>query len=390
MALRRAPALQDRDVERDQLSRLLDTARAGESAALVVRGEAGIGKTALLDLVAAQASGFDVARIAGTESEMELPFAGLHQLCAPMLEHLDALPEPQRDALRVTFGLMAGQAPDRFLVGLATLSLLAEVALRRPLLCIVDDAQWLDAQSGQVLGFVARRILAESVLLIFGVREPSQDRHLVGLPDLTLPPLTEADARALLQSVVPGRVDAHVRDRVVAETRGNPLALLELPRGMTAAELAGGFAVASTRGIPVQLEEHFARRLESLPPASRRLLLLAAADPSGDANLMWRAAQTLGIESDAADALDDEQLVEIEGNVRFRHPLVRSAIYSRAAPADRRAVHLALAAAVDPQTDPDHRRCRFSGAFRRPDSRRRAAGRSSFGRGGDPRPGRGV
>jgi DNA-binding CsgD family transcriptional regulator len=355
MALRRAPLLQDRDAERDQLRQLLDTARAGESAALVVRGEAGIGKTALLDHVAQQASGFDVARIAGTQSEMELPFAGLHQLCAPMLDQLDALPEPQRDALRVTFGLTSGHVPDRFLVGLVTLSLLSEVALKRPLLCIVDDAQWLDAASGQVLGFVARRILAESVLLFFGFREPSADHHLLGLPDLTLQPLTDEDARALLAATVPGRVDTHVRDRVVAETRGNPLALLELPRGMTAAELAGGFAVATARDLPTQLEQHFSRRLGSLPPASRRLLLLATAEPSGDVSVLWRAARTLGIERDAAVALEDEQLLEIGRHVRFRHPLVRSAIYSGATPADRREAHVALAGAIDPQTDPDRR-----------------------------------
>jgi hypothetical protein len=250
MALRRAPAFQDRAVERDQLSQLLDTARAGESAALVVRGEAGMGKTALLDHIALQASGFDVARIVGTESEMELPFAGLHQLCAPMLNRLDALPEPQRDALRVTFGLTSGDVPERFFVGLATLSLLAEMASKRPLLCIVDDAQWLDAASGQVLGFVARRILAESVLLFFGVREPTEDRNLLGLPDLTLPPLADQDARALLDANIPGRLNARLRDRIVADTRGNPLALLELPSGMTAAELASGFSVPRTGDLP--------------------------------------------------------------------------------------------------------------------------------------------
>jgi DNA-binding CsgD family transcriptional regulator len=337
------------------LGRLFVGARGGESAALVVRGEAGIGKTALIEHAAGQASGFEVVRIAGVEFEMELPFAGLHQLCAPMLDHLTALPEPQRDALRVTFGLATGKVPDRFLVGLATLSLLSEVAQKRPLLCVIDDGQWLDAESGQVLGFVARRLLAESVLLLFAVREPTEVRHLQGLPDLTLPPLTDDDARALLNAAVPGRLDVRVRDRLVAETRGNPLALLELPRGMTAAELAGGFPGPPAQDLPAQIEESFFRRLESLPEPSRRLLLLAAAEPSGDVSLLWQAAGTLAIEREAAVVLDEEQLLEIDGHVQFRHPLVRSAIYSRAAPAHRREAHLALAEVINPQTDPDQR-----------------------------------
>jgi predicted ATPase len=353
MGPQRSLVFRGRSSELDQLGRLLDKARAGESAALVVRGEAGIGKSALLDHCAGQASDFQIVRIAGVESEMELPFAGLHQVCAPMLHKLDTLPGPQRSALGVAFGLVSGDPPDRFLVALATLSLLAEVALKRPLLCLVDDAQWLDAASGQVFGFVGRRMLAESVLMLFALREPTEDRHLVGLPVLTLRGLTDDDARGLLVAATPGRVDPRVRDRIVAETRGNPLALLELPKGMTAPELAGGFPVPHSRRLPGQLEEHFLRRIEKLPETTQRLMLVAAADPTGDVALLWRAAQTLGIGREAAAGIEAGQLLEIGRQVRFRHPLVRSAIYSGASSEDRRAAHLALAAAIDPQTDPD-------------------------------------
>ena len=261
MPAQRRPAFRGRASERRVLDRLLDDARRGESAVLVIRGEAGVGKSALLRHCARQASGFRVAQIAGVESEMELPFAGLHQLCAPMLAQLGALPEPQQDALRVAFGLSSGPAPDRFLVALAALSLLAEVAAERPLLCLVDDAHWLDGASGQVLGFVARRVVAESLLIVFAVREPADERLLAGLPDLSLGGLPEEEAHALLGAVIPGRLDDRVRDRIVAETRGNPLALLELSRAMTAAELAGGFALPHAGDLPGQIEEHYVRRL---------------------------------------------------------------------------------------------------------------------------------
>src|SRR3954454_8994613 len=218
MAARRQPVLLGRAGERQAFERLLENVRGGQSAVLVLRGDAGVGKTALLHHCARQASGFRVARLAGVESEMELPFAGLHQLCAPMLDRLDALPEPQRAALRVALGLSSGPAPERFLVALAALSLLAEVATERPLLCLVDDAQWLDSASGQVLGFVARRLLAESVAIVFAVRDPSEDRELVGLPELALSGLPDEDARALLATVLPGRLDERIRDRLLAET----------------------------------------------------------------------------------------------------------------------------------------------------------------------------
>src|SRR5829696_8008042 len=265
MAGRRPSVLLGRADEREVLDRLLENVRAGQSAVLVVRGEAGVGKTALLHYCARQASGFRVARIAGVESEMELPFAGLHQLCAPMLGRLGALPQPQQSALGVALGLSSGPAPDRFLVALAALSLLAEVAAERPLLCLVDDAQWLDGASGQVLGFVARRLLAESVAIVFAVRDPTDERVLVGLPELPLEGLAEEDARALLASVIPGRLDERVTDRLVAETRGNPLALLELPRRLSATQLPGGFGLVGSQELSGRIEESFLRRFDELP-----------------------------------------------------------------------------------------------------------------------------
>lgn len=361
MAAQRSTMFRGRTAEQDRMEQLLHRVRGGESAVLVVRGESGIGKTALIEDCVGRATGFQVVRIAGIESEMELPFAGLHQLCAPMLAQAATIPDPQQNALRVAFGLTSGNAPDRFLVALATLSLLAEAALKHPLLCVVDDAQWLDAASGQVFGFVARRLVAESVLMLFAIRRAGEDgelpadRQLTGVPELTLQGLADDDARALLEHATTGRLDANVRDRIVAEARGNPLALLELPRSMTAAELSGGFACPDSRDLRGQLEEHFLKRLETLPEATQRLMLVAAADPTGNAALLWRAAQALGIDREAAVPVDGGQLVDIGARVRFRHPLVRSAIYSGASSKERRAAHLALAASVDPRTDPDHR-----------------------------------
>src|ERR687898_1030154 len=390
MAGRRPSVLLGRAGERQVLDGLLENVRGGQSAVLVIRGEAGVGKTALMHYCARQASGFRVARIAGVESEIELPFAGLHQLCAPMLGRLGALPQPQQVALGVALGRSSGPAPDRFLVALAALGLLAEVAAERPLLCLVDDAQWLDDASGQVLGFVARRLLAESVMILLAVREQAHEHPFVGLPELHLRGLPEQDARALLATVVPGRLDDHVRDRIVAETRGNPLALLELPRGMTAAELAGGFALPDGRDVPGHIEEHYLPRHGLLPEATQRLMLLAAADPTGDATLLWRAAQRLGTEREAATPAETLQLLEIGARVRFRHPLVRSAVYRVAPQQDRQAVHLALAAATDPQVDPDRRAWHLAAAAPGPDEEvaselEQSAGRAQA-RGGPPAP----
>jgi DNA-binding CsgD family transcriptional regulator len=349
------PKLLGRDSERTALDRLVDEVRAGRSQVLVLRGEAGVGKTALLDYVVGRASGCRVVRAAGVESEMEIAFAGLHQLCAPMLGSLARVPGPQREALSTAFGLSAGEAPDRFLVGLAALGLLSEAAEERPLVCLVDDAQWLDRASAQVLAFVARRLLAESVAVVFSVRDPGDDQELAGLPELVVAGLSGTDAGALLDSVVPGRLDERVRDRIVAETRGNPLALVELPRGLTAAELAGGFGRPDVRPLANRIEQSFQRQLESLPTETQRLLLIAAAEPVGDATLLWSAAKRLGIGADAADPAEAAGLIELGARVRFSHPLVRAAAYRAAAVPDRRRVHRALAEATDPGTDPDRR-----------------------------------
>jgi len=355
MAAERPQAFRGRTSEREALDRMLQNVRGGQSAVLVIRGEAGVGKTALLRYAAGQASGFRLAQIGGVESEMELPFAGLHQLCAPMLERLDALPEPQQRALSVALGLSSGDPPDRFLVALATLSLLAEVAEEQPLLCFVDDAQWLDGASGQVLGFVARRLLAESVAMMFAVRKEADERELVGLPELSLGGLDAEDARALLATVIPGRLDERVRDRIVGETRGNPLALLELPRGLSAAQLAGGFGLPDVLPLSGRIEESFVRRLEVLPDETRLLLLVAAADPVGDPALLWRAAGLLEVGAAAFEPAERAGLLEVGEQVRFRHPLVRSALYGSASTQERRRVHGVLAEVTDAALEPDRR-----------------------------------
>jgi DNA-binding CsgD family transcriptional regulator len=347
--------LRGRRAEREALDRQLQRVRAGQSSVQVLRGEAGIGKTALLAYVAEQASECRVARVAGVESEMELAFAGLHQLCAPMLDGLEALPGPQRDALRVAFGMQDGNAPDRFLVALAILSLLAEVAETQPLVCLVDDVQWLDRASAQALAFVARRLLAERIAMVFAVREPSEHDELHGLPELVVNGLGDDEARSLLAAAMPGRLDERVLDQIIAETRGNPLALLELPRGLTPGELAGGFGLPEARPLASRVEETFVRRIEALPPETRRLLLLAAAEQVGDVSLLWRAAERLGIRGDAGRAAEESALIELGIRVRFRHPLMRSAAYRAADFHDRQEAHRALAEATDPQTDPDRR-----------------------------------
>jgi DNA-binding CsgD family transcriptional regulator len=346
-----AEVLHGRRVERGALERLLGAVRGGRGRVLVVCGEPGVGKTALLESVIGSASGFRVMRAAGVESEMELAFAALQQLCAPMLDRLDRLPAPQQDALSVAFGLRAGNAADRFLVGLAVLSLFSEVAQEQPLLCVVDDAQWLDRASAQALVFVARRLLAESVALVLVTRDPSEE--LTGLQALVIEGLPTGDARALLGSALRVPLDERVRERIVAETRGNPLALLELPRGMTPGELAGGFGLLDTPGLSGRIEDSFRRRLAGLPSDTQRLLLVAAAEPVGDPVLVWRAAGRLGIAVQAA--ADTDGLLTIAARVTFRHPLVRSAVYRAASPEERQTVHRALADATDPEVDPDRR-----------------------------------
>ena len=353
--------------------------RRGESRSLVVRGEAGIGKTALLDYLVASASDLWVVRAVGVESEIELAYASLHQLCLPLLDRLDRLPAPQRQALEIVFGLTAGSVPDRFLVGLAVLSLFAAAAEERPLLCVVDDAQWLDQSSALTLAFVARRLLAEPVGIVFVAREPGEG--LQNVPELEVRGIGDDDARALLTSAVRFKLDAAVRDRIVAETRGNPLALLQLPLGLTGAQLAGGFGLMGARALTGRIQESFVRRLELLSADGRRLLLVAAAEPVGDPLLVWRAAGRLGIAPSAADAAQAEGLLEIGGRVTFQHPLARSAIYRSAAPADRRVVHQALADATDSEADPDRRAWHLAAAAAGPDEQvaaelERVAGRA--------------
>jgi DNA-binding CsgD family transcriptional regulator len=344
----------------------------------MVRGEAGVGKSALLEYAAGAATDMRVARSAGVESEMELAFASLHQLCAPLLDRLEVLPGPQRDALRVAFGLRAGAAPDRFLIGLAVLTLLAEVAEDRPLLCVVDDAQWLDRASAQVLAFAARRLLAEPVGLVFAAREPGE--AFGGLAELEVRGLPDQDARALLRSVVRFRLDEQVQDRILGETNGNPLALLELPRGLSLTQLAGGFGLPGAQPVPARIEERFRRRLEALPAETRSLLLVAAAEPAGDPVLVWRAAGRLGIPASAAKAARADGLVEIGARVRFRHPLVRSAVYSAASVPERRAAHRALAEATDAGRDPDRRAWHLAAAAPGPDEQVAAELERSAGR----------
>ncbi|WBB62467.1 AAA family ATPase [Streptomyces sp. WMMC500] len=364
---RPGPRLFGRGAECEALDRLVAAVRGGHSSVLVLRGDPGIGKTVLLDHVAGAAADCRLVRVAGVESEMELAFGGLHQLCAPFLDHLDHLPEPQRAALGTAFGLSAGEVPERFLVGLAVLSLLADVAEGEPLICVIDDAQWLDRVSVQTLAFVARRLLAERVGLVLAVREPFLVRELAGLPEAVVRGLGDADARALLASVVPGRLDRAVRDRFVAETQGNPLALSELPRGLTPAELAGGFGRPDARRLVDRIEESFLRRVAELPAETRRLLLIAAADPVGDVALLARAAESLGIEASAAAPAEAAGLVSLGTRVRFRHPLVRSAAYRVATTGDRQKVHAALAEATDPATDPDRRVWHLANAAAGPD-----------------------
>jgi hypothetical protein len=310
-----------RRVEIAVLDQLVDAVCAGGSRALVISGESGVGKTALLDYVGERASKCRVIRASGVQSEMELAFAALHQLCGPILNRLERLPEPQRDALQTAFGMVAGPPPDLFLIGLAVLSLLSEATDERPLVCLVDDEQWLDDASAQVLAFVARRLVAESVGLVFAAPVPGPE--LAALPHLVVDGLPDAEARALLDTVLSGPLDSEVRDQIVAETHGNPLALVELPRGLTNQQLAGGFGLPTTARVPGTVEENFRRRIDAMPDQTRELLLLAAAEPIGDPALIWAAAAQLGIDGDAAAPAVDAGLVEFGPRVRFRHPLAR-------------------------------------------------------------------
>ncbi|MFI5610354.1 ATP-binding protein [Amycolatopsis sp. NPDC051903] len=350
---RRAAELIGRRAECAVLDQLISAVRSGESRALVVHGEPGVGKTALLDYVAAQALGCRVLRSNGVQVEMDLPFARLHQLCAPMLDRLDRVPGPQRAALRTAFGISEGPTPNVFHVGLAVLSLLSSVAEEQPLICVIDDHQWLDTASASALAFVARRIGGESVGLVVATRDIGAD--LGGLPGLPVRGLPVGESQALLETALSGPVDARIRHQIVVETGGNPLALLELPRGLTPTELAGGFGLPGAMSLSGSIEESFARRAGALPEAAKQLLLVASSEPSGDPALLWRAAAWLDIEADSITPAVEEGLVELGIRVRFRHPLVRSAVYRSASAEARQQAHRALAEATDPELDPDRR-----------------------------------
>lgn len=372
--------LVDRYAERRQLDALLDHVRRGLSRSLVIRGEAGVGKSALLEYLVAEASGYRVIRVAGVQAEAELAFAGMHQLCSPLLDRLDQIPRPQRDALGTAFGLRSGPSPDRFLVGLAVLSLLADAATEEPLLCTIDDAQWLDETSAQTLTFVARRLMAESVALVFALRDSADEQTFTGLSRLDVAGLPPEHARELLSAVIPGPMDERVRDRIVAETRGNPLALLELPQDLSYAELSGGFGPPDAQQLTDRIENIFQRRLAPLPAATRRLLLVAAVEPAGDATLVRRAAQRLGIAIDTVDPAQFAGLVQFHDRITFRHPLVRSAIHGEATPEERWEAHRALAEVTDPTRDADRRAWHLAQAASGPDDTIAAELEQSAGR----------
>jgi AAA ATPase domain len=367
-----------------RLDELLEAVRAGQSGTLVLRGEAGIGKTALLEYAAERGRGFPIARAVGVESEMELPFAALHQLCLPLLDGLERLAPPQREALATAFGLSSGPRPDRFLVGLAVLSHLSDAGGSQALICLVDDAQWLDRSSAQVLSFVARRLQAESIVLLFAQRDADGVDELAGPPELRLRGVSEADARELLVAPGTGPLDERIRDRIIAETRGNPLALLELPRGMLAGGLAGGFLLPGESALPGRIEASFRMQVGLVPRETQRLLLVAAAEPLGDPPLLWRAAGKLAISIDAGSPAEAEELIQVRTRVTFRHPLLRSAIYRAASPDERRESHRALAEATDVGVDPDRRAGHDAHATLAPDDDvatelERSAGRAHAG-----------
>jgi len=363
-----SPGLVDRAREKAALGGLLDAVRNGLSGTLVLRGEAGIGKTALLDWAITSANDFRVVRALGIESEMELGFAGLHQLVVPFLSRLERLPASQHHALASAFGLIADGPPDRFQVGLATLTLMADAAADVPLLCVIDDTQWLDLESADVLCFVARRLYADRIAFLFAVREPIERRvSLAGVPELHIGGLTERDAIRLVASVATGPVDGQVSQRIIAETQGNPLAILELTAELTPRQLSNTLLLPDPLPIGSRLQQRFIRQLKGLPAATQTLLLLAAAEPSGDAVVLWRAAKALGLDRQALAPAEANRLMVVGPHVAFRHPLIRSAIYYKAPAAERRRMHEVLAAATDATIDHDRHAWHRAAAAVEPD-----------------------
>jgi DNA-binding CsgD family transcriptional regulator len=369
-----------RRAECEFLDAALTDALDGRSRVVVLRGEAGAGKSALVSYLTERADGWRLATAVGIESEAELAYSGVHQLCAPMLDHVDQLPIPQREALGTVFGLRSADPPDRFLVGLATLTLLADVADHQPLLCVIDDAHWLDAASAQIVLFVARRFLAERIVLVCVARAGIGDGVLAGLPALPVDGLGDGDARTLLLQNLPGPVDAAVCEQIIVESHGNPLALLELPRTWNTAELAGGFGIPARQPVGSKIEQSFAKRLRLLPAATQLFVLAAAAEPLGDPLLLHRTAENLGLDPAASGPALDAGLLNIGGRVEFAHPLVRSAAYSSATADDRQRVHRALAEATDPERDPDRRAWHRARAAPTPDENVAAELERSAGR----------
>ena len=348
--------LYGRDAERAAIGALLEAARASQSGALVLRGEPGVGKTALLEDARERAADMYVLSAKGVESESELPFAALHQLLRPALSHLDQLPAPQATALRCALGLEEGSANERFLVFAAGLTLLSEMAERRPVLCVVDDAHWLDTASADALLFVARRLHAEGIAMLFGAREGEvRGFEAAGVPVLALEGLDDEAARMLLSRA--GDAAPFVVERLIEQSRGNALALVELPSALSKAQLAGQEPLSETLPLTRQVESVFLERVRRLPRGSQRVLLLAAAVDAEDAALVDRAADVLGARPRALDAAEQAGLVSVHGNrLEFRHPLVRSAVYGAATSSERRAVHGAIAEALANDDRHAHRR----------------------------------
>ncbi len=349
----RSSAFLGRRRESAEIDRLLRAARDGHGGALLLSGGAGIGKTALVENRIGQLRGFTPVRAVGVQGELELAFATLQQVCAPFLELRERLPAPQREAIEIALGLRVGGPADRFSVALAVLGVLSEAGRREPVACVIDDAQWMDEASASALAFVGRRLRADRVAMIFTARAVTDD--LAGLPELPLEGLSETDSRELLASAIPGLLDESVRDRIIVETHGNPLALLELPRGLGPDELAGGFGLPGASRLSLRMEAGFERRLRGLPEDTQRLVTIAAAEPLGDPALLWRAAGRLGLDSSVASAAEAEGLLRIGERVVFRHPLVRSAVYRSASIVERQRAHRALGESTDALSDPDRR-----------------------------------
>jgi DNA-binding CsgD family transcriptional regulator len=336
------------------LDDLVEAIRGGLSRSLVIAGEPGIGKTSLLRYAARAAVGVRMVSIAGVESELRLGFAALHRMLVPYLGRIGALPAPQRDALGSAFGLSDGPPADRFLAGLGVLSLLADAAAEQPLIWLVDDAQWLDRDSLEVLGFVGRRLYADSIGLLFGVREPSPGlTALDGLPTRRLGGLDPAAARALLAAAISGSVNARVAARIIAETGGNPLGLREVAALLTSDQLAGRSPLPRRLLVGRRMQGHFLRQVKMLPPATGSLLLLASAASGDDPAALWRAAALLDLGPDAADPAVAQDIISLDPQVAFRHPLIRSAVYEGARSADRCRVHDAWASIAGRDGYPD-------------------------------------